>query len=421
MSRRAGDGVRPIVEGGMMLSMVAAFLAAQAVPAAPAQRILAATGYVATGHEEDGLWFQFAQSPLRFRVRASRRDLETYVRMLSTAQDRGVAVSVRFDADAGRADAAEGYVEFPLCSLAVGTEPRFGDERANCPAGPAAAPETAEAALALGLALLASQPAQARHTLGLALGDQRLAPRLRAIALDARGDAAEAAAVALPWASEAFDRETLAALADYRAWVTIEPDEPRAYYATARALANLGGYEEAMEIYRAIGRRMPDEGFNVAISSGALLRKQGRYPEALAVLDAYVARAGPQIGMRYSYHRAWTLQLLGRPAEAVAEIDRGLESQPDYPYAFFMRSCANARLGRLRPALADQERGLALLDGWSASPEFTDNVQRSRAMVETLRRLAGTGEQPTDAPCQAFWQRDIRSRARSALLGPVRR
>ncbi len=203
--------------------------------------------------------------------------------------------------------------------------------------------------------------------------------------------------------------------------MAVGPDQPLAQYGTARLLADLGGYDEAMAIYQAIGLRWPEEAFEIAIRTGALFRKQGRYREALAALDTYVAQAGPREGMRIRYHRGWTLQLLDRTAEAVTELDRGLESQPDYPFAYFMRSCAHARLGHLREALADQERGLDLLSGWAAGTgaAVENEIGRSRALVETLRRLIATGRQrATDAPCGGFWHRDIRSRPRSALLGP---
>jgi tetratricopeptide (TPR) repeat protein len=176
-----------------------------------------------------------------------------------------------------------------------------------------------------------------------------------------------------------------------------------------------------MAIYQAIGRRWPEEAFDVAIRTGALFRRQGRYREALAALDTFVAQSGPREGMRMRYHRAWTLQLLGRPAEAVEELGRGLQGQPDYSYAFFMRSCAYARLGRLREALADQERGLELLSGLTADTggRLAEDLGNSRALVATLRRLVASGRQlANDAPCSGFWDRDIRSRPRSALLGP---
>lgn len=409
----------------MNILVLAAFAALQPVPAgrpaAAEPRLFAASGYIANVGDEDGGWLQFAESSQRFRLPANARERDTYLRLIAAALERGVSLRVRYDASAGRADAGGAYVEYPLCALTASNGASFGDEAANCPLRPEAPGPAGERALAFGLALAPGQPAEARRRLGDALGDPHLPPSLRAVALRARGAAAEAIAYELPWAGEGHDRATLDALADYREWVAVAPDEPDAQHAAARALADLGGYDEAKAIYQAIGRRWPEEAFDVAIRTGALFRRQGRYREALAALDSFVAQSGPREGMRMRYHRAWTLQLLGRPAEAVGELDRGLAGQPDYSYAYFMRSCAHARLGRLREALADQERGLELLGGLTADvgDRLAEDLRNSRALVETLRRLVAAGrERANDAPCRGFWDRDIRSRPRSALLGP---
>ena len=282
----------------MTILVLAAIAALQPAPAAPPagaeQRIFEASGYVFDFEAENDDWFQFGGSSQRFRLPSNERELQTYLRLLSAAQERRVALTVRYDASAGRADTEGAYVEYPLCALAAPTGASFGDETANCPPRPAPSGEAGERALALGLALATGQPAAARRRLGEAIADPRLAPSLRVLALQARGEAAETMAYALPPAGEAFDRAAFEALADYRAWVTAEPAEPRAHYATARILASLGGYQEAMAIYRAMGRRWPDEAFQLAIHTGALFRQQGRYREALAAFDAYARPSGAE-------------------------------------------------------------------------------------------------------------------------------
>lgn len=408
----------------MRFAMLAVVLAAFQPAPAPTQaspgndRLLQETGYIRDAGDEDGGWFRFAESRMRFRLPANPREAGTLVQLLGRASQTGVAIRVRYDVASGRPDAAGDYVEYQLCSISVGNGASFGDAAANCPPRPAPALGPGEAALVRGVAETSTAPEAARRSLATSLAVRELNPRLRAMALEARGQAAESRANAMPWAGEAFDRITFEGLTDYRGWVAAAPGDPQPLYATARLLADLGGYDEAMAIYRAIGRRWPEQAFNVAIRTGALLRRQGRFREALAALDAFVTESGIVEGMRYRYHRAWTLHLLGRPAEAVEEINRGFESQPDYPYAYFIRSCANAKLGRLQEALADQERGLELLAGFSGSQNYEEAVRTGRAHVESLRRLvAGGGRQPTDLPCQGYWQRDIRSRTRSPLLG----
>jgi tetratricopeptide (TPR) repeat protein len=331
-----------------------------------------------------------------------------------------MAVQVRYDAGAGRANAAGGFVEYPLCSASIVTGPSVGDARVTCPAGAAPAPENSEGALALGLALSAAHPTEARPLLGQALGDPQLSRPLRAAALDARAEAAEAIAETLPFAGAEFDRAAADALADDRAWVGIAPEDPEPQYAVARLLAGLGGYAEAEAVYLAIGRHWPDEAFNVAVRTGALYRRQGRYAEALRALDDYAAREGPPDGMKFHYHRAWTLTLLNRPAEVVDELTRGLATQPDYTYAFFMRACAYGRLGRVDEALADQERGLALLRRVTgeAGSLVDDQLAIAVESANALRQLAAARRSaPTGVACDRLWARDIRARPRSPLLG----
>jgi tetratricopeptide (TPR) repeat protein len=411
----------------MRIQILAAALASfQALSGpAPAQpppadaRILQETGYVGDGSEENGGWIRFAESRMRFRLPANPRERETLVRLLGRSAESGVAIRVRYAVSSGRPDPNGDYVEYTLCSVSVGNGATFGNEVRNCPAQPAPQLGPGEAPLVQGMAEVSASPQAARRSLATALGTPDLNPRLRAIALEARGAAAETLALALPWASESFDRMTFEGLTDYRAWAAAAPDQSEPLYATARLLADLGGYDEALAIYRAVEQRWPMEGFLVAVRTGALYRRQGRYAEALAALDAF----GEAHGMRYRYHRAWTLELLNRPAEALREINQGFESQPDYPYAFFIRACANGKLGHLSEALADEERGVETLTGYALTgPYVVEELGIGRTHVEALRRLvAAGGARPTDIACEGHWARDIRSRPRSALLGSTPR
>ena len=403
------------------VALAAALVAIQGSAPAPSAaangRIWQETGYIGAAGEENGGWIRFAESRMRFRLPAAADQLETLVRLIEAANEHGVAIRVHYDVTSGRPDNEGDYVEYSLCSISVANGASFGNETINCPMHSPPQLGPGQAALVRGLAVVMIAPAAARRSLAAALAVREFDPRLRAMALEARGQAAESLANGAPWAGAAFDRLTFEGLTDYRAWAVAAPDGPDPLYAVARLLADLGGYDDARAIYRTIGQRWPDEAFNVAIRTGAVYRKQGRYAEALAALDAF----GVVQGMRYSYHRAWTLQLLDRPAEALAEINRGFESQPDYPWAYLIRSCANAKLGHLAEALADQERGLELLAGFPRSgSDYQEELRTGRAYVEALRRLVAAGPpRPTDLPCQGYWARDIRSRPRSPLLGPA--
>ena len=402
------------------LLILATLAAAQAAaPDDSAQRIISTAGYVEHAGDENGGWFQFAFSHQRFRLPADAGVTEAMIRVLAEASQRGMSVRVRYDSWAGRADAAGGFVEYPLCALSVASGASIGDERANCPGPAAIPPDSTENALARGLALTMAQPAQARLLLGHALEDTHLSAPLRAAALAARAGAAENISETLPFAGEAFDRAVADALADDRALVAVAPDDAEAQYAVARQLGDLGGYAEAEAVYRAIGRHWPGEAFNVAVRTGALYRRQGLYADALRALDDYAAREGPQQGMKFHYHRAWTLTLLNRPQEAVEELGQGLATQPDYAYAYFMRACAYGRLGRISEALADQERGLELFRGLvqDGGDLFAGQLAIATATADTLRQAAAAGRhEPTAIACDRLWEREIRSRPRSPLL-----
>ena len=400
--------------------MLATLAAAQAAtPGESVQRIFATAGYVDRAGDEHGGWFQFAFSHQRFRLPPDAGVAEPMIQVLAEASRRGVAVRVRYDAWAGRADASGGFVEYPLCALSVASGASVGDESVDCPAPAGPPADGTESRLARGLAFNLAQPAEARLLLGRALEDSNLSGPLRAVALEARASAAETIAATLPFATDAFDHMAADALADDRAWVAVAPDDPEAQYAVARLLADLGGYAEAEAVYRAIGRHWPDEAFSVAVRTGALYRRQGRYAEALRALDEHAAREGTPPGMKFHYHRAWTLTLLNRPQEAVEELGQGLATQPDYSYAYFMRACAYGRLGRIGEALADQERGLELLRGvvQDGGPLFADEVAIAAAAADALRQLAAARRPaPSGVACDRLWERDIRSRPRSPLL-----
>lgn len=412
----------------MALLIMVGLLAAQP-PAASAtsgaeaavERIVTTSGYYAGVDEaEDGVRIRLDDTPLRFRLpQLSEAELAPFVQLVATASRRGFALRVRFDGTAGRMDARTGTVSYPLCSLSVGNVQPLGDEALNCPVVAAPSQRTSFSSVARGLAAR-STPDAAIRLLGHALADPGLAAPVRATALRARGEAAEALAGHREWGGEAFDRLMIAALADYRARVAIDPDNPDALYAVGKALSDLGAYDDALTIYDMIGRRWPDEGLRVATRTGAIYRQKGDYQRVLAQLDHYAERAGRPDGMRFAYHRAWTLLLLGRSRDALAEIDRGLQSQPDYSSAWVLRSCADAQLGAIDEARRDQERGLELYEALArdGEPGLEADIARGRHLVEVLGTTRGAAAAETlNEACRAPWQNYDRSRPRSQLLG----
>lgn len=125
-------------------------------------------------------------------------------------------------------------------------------------------------------------------------------------------------------------------------------------------------------------------------------------------------------GMRFHFHRGFTLLMLGRNAEAIAELDRGLETQGDYSSAYRLRSCARARLGQIEGALGDQERALELLAGAARdNPSLLgEEVAATQSMVDALRQAKmAAPRRPFEGDCVAFLDRWVRARPRSARLG----
>lgn len=408
----------------------AAALAVQADLPAPAGdaagdgRIVATSGAVGAAGTDGGQWFAIDLGEQRFRLPpVSAEEADRYIDLINAATERGFSLHIRYDATAGQVGVDGPYVIYPLCSVTVGDATPIGDEAANCPPRPAPG-ESAEERLALGLGIAIERPEAAQALLGEALAAGTLPAQARALAFNVRGGVAERLAARHEPGSAEHDRLIAAALADYRGWLTLAPDETEARLAVARTLAGLGGYDEAVAVLEALGRAFPDRAFEVAIRLGAIDRLRGNSESALRRLDDFAARHGEPEGMRYHYHRAWTLMVLRRDSEAIAAIDKGLQAQPDYSWAYLLRSCVRARLGRLADALADQERAYALLMLLPIrdEPALAEPLARSRALTEELRAAIAAVSpfpgrtRPLPAACEGFWDRWLRTRPRSPLL-----
>jgi tetratricopeptide (TPR) repeat protein len=402
------------------LALLAGLAAVVAQPAPPAgERIFEVPGHVGDWESEGADWFGLSGYNIRFSVPLGG-DRDGFWQLLEAAADRGVALRFRFDAAAGRLEEDGHHVIYPLCAIGAANGSWYGDTAHNCPQSAEARPR-AERLLALGLALAFDHPEAARRTLAEALAAPGLPANGQALALRNRGDAAEAMSFDFEPTSAAHDRLWADALADYRRLVVLVPDRAGPRSAMAAALVALGGYDEALAVYQEIRRRWPDQAFQAAVDIGSLYRQRGDYPRALATLDDY-ARTGDAAqmdGMKFHYHRAWTLVLLGRDEEALREIERGLTTQPDYSAAFLLRSCARARLGRLAEALADERRALELRSEFfgQSSAGVRADLARSRTVIALLEQaVAARRRGPISAPCEGFWDRWIRPRARSPLL-----
>lgn len=369
--------------------------------------------------DDNGIWLSLWDSHVRFRIEpetdAKRSQL---VALIKRAGDGSRSVSVRYDAAQGRVNRAAGTLDYPLCAVALDDlrfEPthRCDDRRSTASKGP-------DEPLVLARAHLSSGEFRRARDL-LARSDLPSDTAFRRILLRVRAAAEDGIALAEKPESLAADQASAAALADYRALAELEPDDVEHRFAIARALQDLGGYAEASAAYDLLLKRWPDEDFRVAVRRGALYRGQGDYKKALDSLNQLVERDGLLDGMKFRYHRAWTLSLLGRYDEAIADLTEGLRGQPDYASAYVRRACALAAVGRLREALNDLGEAGRL---YSASPDAANALRHQSWEIGALKTqieasLAESAGGRVGTGCaNPYWRALEHPRRRSALLGP---
>jgi tetratricopeptide (TPR) repeat protein len=394
--------------------------------AAPPPRLLSTYGPVAD-LQTDGDWiaFRIGRSELRFVLSKSAcPDAAELATALQSAANERRSVQVRYVGEDGYLSAGGRTPTYLVHALVVQGRTLRGMSAA---AGYAqdirrSAARPLERALLRGTALYyAGDYPQARAALDMALEDAQAERALRALAFELRGRVREAVLEQSgDGATLAGDMQRLAALQDYRAWAALEPGSARPRYAIAGALAGLGAYDEALDTYAGIRREWLDEDYWTALRISAVHRERGDLPQALAVLDELAASDAPPDGMPYHYHRGWALLRLERYGEAAAEFTAGMPYQPDYPWALLRRACADAMQGELAVALADQERGLALLRAAGSAPPAPPELavlKHAEAVAGALRDAQGMDRHGSSrAPCEPYPGESVNARERSPLL-----
>lgn len=258
----------------------------------------------------------------------------------------------------------------------------------------------------------ADEAAEARAALDRAIAPKALVPAQQATALGMRGEMIQRDAFARPAGPER-DKLLIAALADFEAWKALSPDSGNATASIASSHALLGDYGEAVAEYRAMLDKWPRNRLQTYLEIARIHRMAGEYDKSLAALAELVKSVGPQNGMAYHYHRAWTLNAMGRYDEAAAEISAGLKDQPNYPWAYMQRACAYGQNGKLQEAVADQEQVVKLLKATGGvRSDMKANEARADAALAELRAAHGK----TDAACTGYAMEQDTRRTRSALL-----
>ena len=258
-----------------------------------------------------------------------------------------------------------------------------------------------------------------------AIGGDSLRKEQLALAYLTRGSLRES--LAYPPGSGLNDRDDkllVDAEGDYRRAAELDPADERTALWRGDALSALGAYTEALVLYEEVEQRWPDQYFRVAMRKAATFRLMGDPRAALRVLNELVEVHGPQGGMMYHYHRAWTLYQLRLYKDAAEELELGIRDQPDYTWAFVRRACAHAQAGDLEHAWSDQQRALELWDQGEteiktpdgerirgeivAAMNAFDAARQTHSIPMTAEACTGVYEGPHDGP-----------RKRSRLLPPA--
>ena len=375
-------------------------------------------GIVTAGAVENGkIWFSLWDKDRRYEARvADVSDVDAVFSALKDSNKTSRNLVVDYDIDSGDIDPDTGVTTFVFRDVVYGDKRIPGDQS---PASSRRLHTNAPGPLIARAMALADNPQEGKADLDLALKASALTPTLRAAALKTRAEVQED--LALYWTEFGAARDTLLvdALADERAYRQLHPENADGALEEVDLLDYLGDYPAALRVLQAIRSQWPKEDFAISVKIAATYRMMGDDKAALQTLDDLVARAGPQDGMKYHYHRSWILIDLGRAKEAAEELTQGLKSQPDYNWAFQRRACAFAMEGRLKEALDDQETVVRLSASYvDSSPEAKFNTAWRAKVADRLRAAVMSGSMSAVRyPCTGNWDDGVDGpRARSALL-----
>jgi tetratricopeptide (TPR) repeat protein len=95
----------------------------------------------------------------------------------------------------------------------------------------------------------------------------------------------------------------------------------------AELLERVGDFPEALRVNSEVREMTGDVSAWRGMAS--ILRKQGKYPEALALLGEGLAQRQPENARSLWLERAWCLNVAGQFAEGVAAANNGLQSMPE--------------------------------------------------------------------------------------------
>ena len=158
-------------------------------------------------------------------------------------------------------------------------------------------------------------------------------------------------------------------------------------------LRRLGRYEEALAALDRCIELEPDYG-DAHLNRGNVLHNLRRYEEALVSHDRAL-EYGPN--KSYAHNgRGIALRRLGRREEAIEAMDRALELEPDYVVGYLNRADILIELGRCDEARADHDRALAVREpdastlneiAWALlNPESPDEMRDPQKALPLVQR-----------------------------------
>lgn len=153
------------------------------------------------------------------------------------------------------------------------------------------------------------------------------------------------------------------AIPDYDQVLKRAPKDALALQGRAKSLAKTGDLTRAIQDQKLfIAVRKPTDSWPL-IALATYYRDSKQYELSLAALKeaAKYDEDGPGKGpgMSVFYHTGWTLQLMGRDAEAIRAFTTGIPKQPDYYWARVKRALSYEKIGERDKALQDLKEAAA--------------------------------------------------------------
>lgn len=160
---------------------------------------------------------------------------------------------------------------------------------------------------------------------------------------------------------------------NYKAWLAVAPDDPKAHLSYAVALARLGQRPEAMvELERSLALGPT----SAAYFSRAMASRDGPREAILADFDRALAVGGGEARIyRWRARLRWEW---GETDLALADVAKALEYAPDSFRLRQLRAEINSDAGRYALALAEFDTLIALQPGW---PDLINDRCWARAMA----------------------------------------